>query len=141
MRPKVKRRENAITLLELAVPVGRPSSWRPELRGALDQRVDASLMDDIVIAAAELVANALEHGSGEVGVSVGLLGDGAVLVRVSDASDEGPVPSGARVDALRGRGLTMVGALASEWGVDKLSSGKTVWAKFDVPNAGAVETA
>ena len=126
----------ALMLLELVIPPSRTFAWRPALREALAPRVDAELLDDIVIATAELIANALEHGSGEVSLTASLLSLAGIRITVTDANPKRPVAEESDLDSIRGRGLTIVSALASEWGVDQKASGKSVWALFAVPSDG-----
>ena len=76
----------------------------------------------------ELVANAVDHARSESTLSVGVK-RGTLCVAVRDAR-RGPVPRPAPIDptAPRGRGLQMVDALTSAWGVTLHADGKTVWA-------------
>ena len=76
----------------------------------------------------ELVANAVDHARSESTLSVGVK-RGTLCVAVRDARP-GPVPRPAPIDptAPRGRGLQMVDALTSAWGVTLHADGKTVWA-------------
>ncbi|WP_225627466.1 ATP-binding protein [Streptomyces werraensis] len=89
--------------------------------------VDEPLAGDVQTVVSELVANAIEHGSGWVALK--LAGSmGGITVEVSDAS---PVPARIRSsqpDDSRGRGLMIVAALAQSWGVS--DNGFTTWAAF-----------
>jgi len=58
------------------------------------------------------------------------IGTGGVIW-VSDDSPEIPVPRVPTVEAVTGRGLMIVDALASSWGVEPNGSGKTVWFEID----------
>ncbi|MFP3987133.1 ATP-binding protein [Streptomyces sp. E11-3] len=97
------------------------------------------LSDSVALIVAELAANAVTHGrlpgrDFRLGLECGAR---MVRIEVSDARGGGgvvpvepPVPSG---DDDSGRGLCLVAALASRWGVaDRLGPGKTVWAEVDV---------
>ena len=88
----------------------------------------------------ELVANAFEHGDGLEHVRVQSR-DHVLHVEVSDANSArprmvDPPPTG---DDERGRGLLLLGALASAWGTrpESSSGGKTVW--FDMHHSAAKE--
>jgi anti-sigma regulatory factor (Ser/Thr protein kinase) len=88
---------------------------------------------------AELAANAVTHGrvpGRDLELRVVLTAGQAIRIEVSDARDERrPLASLAapEPDAEAGRGLLVVAALASRWGVaDREGPGKTVWAVLDV---------
>ncbi len=91
-------------------------------------------LDDEVVANAqlvltELVTNAQLHGEPPLLFGVTALGDGAARVEVSDAGRNRLVLPAHSVDAMTGRGLTVVAALAESWGVDPIAGGgKVVWA-------------
>lgn len=81
----------------------------------------------------ELVTNAVKAqapAAPEIGVRFAL-SDGLLRLEVRDASDELPVMKKAEEDEECGRGLVLVDALASGWGVDDRGGiGKTVWAEL-----------
>lgn len=79
----------------------------------------------------ELVTNAVVHAGSQPEVSVLMLG-GAIRVEVTDDSPRLPVLAEADTFATGGRGLGIVAAEASRWGVrPRPEGGKTVW--FEVP--------
>ncbi|MEU8803367.1 ATP-binding protein [Spirillospora sp. NPDC048819] len=86
---------------------------------------DESLLDDVELMAAEAVANAILHGTGLVTVTV--FTDGR-RIRV-DIADDGPAREAPhderRLD--HGRGLTVVDALADEWGFDQAPHRTRLW--------------
>jgi anti-sigma regulatory factor (Ser/Thr protein kinase) len=103
-----------------------------ELRGA----VPAALLSDVIAVVGELVGNAVRHADalpgGVVRVSWRLRPDaGTVEVRVTDGGAGGRAPSArpAGPEAVDGRGLHIVAALASRWGVDRDGLGQSVWAE------------
>ncbi len=75
----------------------------------------------------ELVTNAVRHADSSLVLAVDLLGGGGVRVTVSDASPAFPQPREAGLDADDGRGLLLVGALATAWGWEAVGGGKDVW--------------
>ena len=96
------------------------SSWRmPELCGG-----------DIELLATEVATNAMVHTDSMVTVIVRYLGP-VVRVEVGDGSREVPAPTTPDAEAPHGRGLVLVEALASDWGVAPTRTGKRVW--FEVP--------
>ena len=101
----------------------------------LDAGVSEEDAFDAALIASELVSNAVRHAaalpSGQLAVEWLLDGDG---YRISVTDGGSPHRIGARVaDArdLSGRGLTIVGALAADWGVSASSAPgqTTVWAR------------
>ena len=92
----------------------------------------ASQVDDVVLIASELFTNAVLHGDGEVEVTLTLTGD---HLRLEVADDGGrPVPPRVQspaADAVTGRGLTIVDALADTWGNGRDRRGRTrVWVEL-----------
>jgi len=110
---------------------------------------DCPVRDEAVLLVDELAANACKHtasgkpgGSFEVSVSVS-----AALVRVEvadEGSDTEPQLRSAALDSEfgsewefelpeAGRGLQLVAALATRWGVTGDHSGRTVWCELALP--------
>ncbi|MFB4317176.1 ATP-binding protein [Actinomadura sp. 21ATH] len=84
--------------------------------------------DDVVLMVDELVANAVVHGRGPVRLRLRL--DAAHLTaEVADDDPAAPAPPGRGPSdqAENGRGLMLVGALASAFGTRPEGPGKTVW--------------
>ena len=86
------------------------------------------VLDDALLLTSELVTNAVRHATGDIECFL-WAGPEAIRVEVSDQSPDYPVPTVASPDALSGRGLQIVAALATRWGAapDPSRSGKTVW--------------
>jgi serine phosphatase RsbU (regulator of sigma subunit)/anti-sigma regulatory factor (Ser/Thr protein kinase) len=87
-------------------------------------------VEDAVLLASELVANAVQHAG--TGLEVGCRLVAEVLeVTVTDRHPARslPDPRGVKEDHFseRGRGLTLPAALASSWGVTYTGTAKTVW--------------
>ena len=92
--------------------------------GIADQVIDeASLM------ATELMANAVEHGSGVVHLEIAVDDDGLLRVGVHDDAVELPVMNDVTESGLGGRGIWLVQSIARDWGSDSSGEepGKTVW--------------
>ncbi|WP_369203650.1 ATP-binding protein [Streptomyces sp. PU-14G] len=88
-----------------------------------------SLLNEATLVATELVANAVQHGSGRYLVfSVEWPAQYRLRIRVTDQSHVRPVLQSPSEEGTRGRGLLLVAAVAAEWGTDVHTSGKTVWA-------------
>lgn len=87
-------------------------------------------VDAATLLVSELVANAVLHAGGELRVRVACE-DRCVRVEVADGSPTTPKQRQQSRDATTGRGLLLVDALASDWGVRRSGPGKTVW--FELP--------
>ncbi len=88
------------------------------------------LIGDVELVVAELVSNATLHGEPPVVISLSASA-GQVRVAVEDSGRALPIEVMQRSDAMTGRGLSLIAALASSWGVEAGRSGKVVWAEFD----------
>ncbi|MEV7617950.1 SpoIIE family protein phosphatase [Streptomyces sp. NPDC089799] len=92
--------------------------------GAMDQA------DEIVLAADELITNALVHTDGGGQVSLRLLPERRIRIEVEDTSSALPRRRDAGDWAVSGRGLMLVDRLAADWGVEPRGNGKCVWCEF-----------
>jgi len=97
------------------------------LRGCPDETVNRA-----VLLTSELVSNAIIHGtsSGELAVD---RTEGRLRLAVTDRSQKVPTMMSHGPQDAHGRGLAIVDALADQWGVDLLDSGKIVWATLEDP--------
>jgi anti-sigma regulatory factor (Ser/Thr protein kinase) len=101
----------------------------------VEQDVAAPIVDDVVLVVTELVSNAIRHAEplpdGQVTVSWQVDGRG-VKVRVSDGGGGGePRLRHATPRDTSGRGLALVEAIATRWGVEDSPAHTTVWAELD----------
>jgi anti-sigma regulatory factor (Ser/Thr protein kinase) len=125
------------TLLVRRQPAGA-ATVRDNIAADLGSRVAPDSVDDVLLVASELVSNAVRHSGAAAAADADpfdvqwQLGADEVVVRVQDPSPEPPrlLPP----DALRpgGRGLAIVSAIARDWGVQQLATGKQVWARVPV---------
>jgi DNA-binding NarL/FixJ family response regulator len=112
----------------------------PELQSAGRARrfVDETLrrwdcgeqLDAVTLLVSEVVTNAIVHAGTEVEVTVQLTPN-AVRIEVIDLAAALPVARDATDEETSGRGLALVEAMASAWGVEARPAGKIVW--FEVP--------
>lgn len=94
--------------------------------------------DGVVLVASELASKAVVHARSQF--SVALECDGLIRLEVTDESSRLPVRSGATEDALSGRGLQVVDAVALRWGVQPHPGhGKTIWAEIRPDHQGPDE--
>ena len=88
-----------------------------------------SLCSDLALVVTELVANAVRHAGTDITVRLLRLGDG-VRVEVADGSSRPLRPRSATVADEGGRGLLLVDALSTRYGVEAERNGKLVWAEI-----------
>ena len=97
-------------------------------------RLPMELIDDAMLLVSELVTNAVRHGSPRItltvrndpaGIGVGVTDHGQTLPMLPQRQPNDPMTSG--------RGLLIVDALATAWGVISTDPppGKTVWFELD----------
>jgi anti-sigma regulatory factor (Ser/Thr protein kinase) len=84
---------------------------------------------DASVVLSELVTNAVLHAGTEISVRVSY-DEGCLRLEVSDESPRMPVAKRRNPSAATGKGLVLVDALATEWGVRPEANGKTIWANF-----------
>lgn len=114
---------------------GDPAAIRAGRRFIEDQVValgGESVVDDAALVAAELLANALQHGKPPFGVDVKAHGS-MIRVEVHDGESRPPIrPTQSVTSNMTGRGLMLVEAASVRWGVMQIpDDGKVVWAEFD----------
>lgn len=105
------------------------SAGRRFVREQLLARGARDVVDDATLVAGELLANARQHGSAPIAVSVSGTAR-CFRVSVRDASPRTPVRSNASTSNMTGRGIQMVESLSARWGVSVDDRGKVVWAEF-----------
>ena len=95
----------------------------------MDQRPGSADPDSVVLAMTEMVTNSVRHGTSPVDVELSV-GARLVLLRVSDCSDDLPRQPRSDESATGGRGIALIDAVTSRWGVQYRPIGKTVWCVF-----------
>jgi anti-sigma regulatory factor (Ser/Thr protein kinase) len=91
----------------------------------------AHLQDSAALVVSELVANALQHAAADPPGLRLEAGDDWLRIEVHDADPRWPRIRAADDLAEAGRGLVLVEAIASKWGVRETTTGKAVWAELD----------
>ncbi|MDJ0380514.1 SpoIIE family protein phosphatase [Streptomyces sp. G-G2] len=111
------------------------SEARYALRQALRDWGVPGLADDVELAAGELLVNALLHTEGGAVLTMEVLPEPVRRIRlwVKDRSSVWPRRRTPGEAATTGRGLLLVDALATHWGVESRGDGKAVWCEFDAP--------
>lgn len=114
---------------------------RQRLATELSGAIPAGLLADVLVVLAELVGNAVRHADplpgGVVRVAWRLRpgpGTDVVGIRVTDGgASTSPRIRMVGLDAVDGRGLHIVAALATGWGVERDGLGQSVWAELSAP--------
>ncbi len=92
-----------------------------------------SLLDDVLLVASELATNAITHADSGYRLRLSLNGSG-LRVDVIDSGDGTPEPQPPSWTAEHGRGLLLVDALTTAWGLEVVpDGGKLVWAELAGP--------
>lgn len=92
----------------------------------------AGLSDDVAVVVTELVANAVRHAGTDVRFRLVRLAHGLRL-EVADGSLRPLRPRPLVQDAEGGRGLVLVDALSTRYGVEADAHGKRIWAELFEP--------
>ncbi|MER6332680.1 ATP-binding protein [Streptomyces sp. NPDC001034] len=96
--------------------------------------LDDETADVIRLVASELITNAVVHGEGPATVAL-YHRPGRLVIDVLDDSPAAPQTSCAQADDESGRGLALVGLLASRCAWEPAGRGKRVWAEIALPMA------
>jgi anti-sigma regulatory factor (Ser/Thr protein kinase) len=84
------------------------------------------LLDDTLIVVDELVSNSVRHAATPIVVTLEYA-SGVCRCAVTDRCTSGPLPRLLERADGSGRGLRIVNAIASSWGVERSNAGTTVW--------------
>ncbi|MDX6645237.1 MAG: hypothetical protein QOK40_964 [Miltoncostaeaceae bacterium] len=106
-----------------------PKEARRFVARMLEAWADEDLIADATLVVSELAANAVTHAGSGFTVAVRTTGD-LVRIAVHDGSRLEPVDRAPTLVASSGRGLGLVAAVATRWGVDAADDGKLVWAEL-----------
>lgn len=116
---------------------------RAVLRQALEDWGLAALVDDVQLAAGELLVNVLLHTEGGAVLTLEVVPGPVRRVRlwVKDRSSAWPRRRWPGEAATSGRGLLLVDAVSARWGVEPRGDGKAVWCEFAPPDGRAADAA
>ncbi|MFI9583821.1 SpoIIE family protein phosphatase [Streptomyces sp. NPDC052236] len=111
-------------------------SARHMIRAAVRAWGARERVDEIELAADELITNALMHTDGGAIVTLRVLSgtERRLRVEAEDRSSALPRRREAGTSGVSGRGLLLVDRLAEAWGVESRGSGKCVWCEFIIPD-------
>ncbi|MDO8106561.1 ATP-binding protein [Isoptericola sp. b441] len=113
-----------------SVAVGR--HW--VVRTSAERGVVGMANQVVELLSSELLSNAVLHGAGGHAIGVQLRHTAAtVRVAVSDGGDRAPVVLDQDLAAVNGRGMAIVEAMSTRWGIESRDEGgKTVWFELDL---------
>jgi anti-sigma regulatory factor (Ser/Thr protein kinase) len=113
----------------LPAELGSPRAARETVRVACrDWRLDDHTCDDALLVATELVANAVDHAQTPCVLTLSRDHDGLRITVRDFAPWQLPELQPLDLTASRGRGLQVVAAVSSAWGVTAVDGEKAVWA-------------
>ncbi|MFD0319076.1 ATP-binding protein [Streptomyces flavalbus] len=124
-----------------ARPAWATAVRRTVIEHLAELRLSPDLLDNAVLMADELFANAVRHASHGPDDTVTLTIDTSERTLRVSVADRSPVPPRSRTasdTAESGRGLAIVSALADDWGVappEPGAPGKRVWFTLVLPGA------
>jgi anti-sigma regulatory factor (Ser/Thr protein kinase) len=123
------RAEHSLTLTEGLHAPSHARAWV----SARTPQLPRDTAEDALLIVSELVTNAVRHGRPAIVLNLELHGD-RVRIEVRDDSELLPlVPANQpAIDRPTGRGLLIVAATASDWGISQRPGrpGKSVWAEL-----------
>lgn len=122
--------------MEIRIPVPADPSAVGRVRRSMARTLRAigleSIVDDFQIVASELVTNAVRYGADPVEIAVSIQ-DGNVRISVTDSNvDSFPATKPPTDTQGSGRGLHLIAALSSSWGITEHDNKKTVWAELPI---------
>lgn len=146
----IEKREGVATIVAAIREVVKPRWPRARISLTADPRSPArarafvrstcreweceSVTDTASLVVSELVTNALLHAGTGSELRLTRVG-GSLLIGVIDAGGGSPDVFDAQTEDEHGRGLVLISALSTAWGVDGDDERKTIWAQVPIPSA------
>lgn len=119
--------------LELPDDVLSVGEARGVVRDLLERWGYRELIDDAELVVSELVTNAVVHAETGCAVIVNR-GEGGIRIEVQDQGPGWPDPQSPGAGAEGGRGLMIVSALSTAWGIQAVDRSKRVWVELSMRN-------
>ncbi|MGW4033328.1 ATP-binding protein [Streptomyces sp. NPDC004838] len=114
----------------------RPGQVRRSGRAHLVRWGLAACGDAVDLCLSELVANAVEHGQGDIGVRMWRTSSQLHIEVISDGACAQPCPGSADPTEESGRGLLLVAAYADSWGIAADGSRTRAWCALGIDRSG-----
>jgi CheY-like chemotaxis protein len=131
----VGRSVEARAMCELPQELASVGLARRFVRSTLAEWRAAHLIDDALVVVSELTANAITHAYCSCELRLSLTAS-VLRVEVVDSGPGAPEPQPASATREHGRGLHLVAALATAWGMEAADNGgKLVWAELPLSRA------
>ena len=121
-----------VRVLDAVRDVGAGVRARALVRDALRDWGLGVISDDAALVVTELVTNAVRHGGSAFRLQLSRTA-GAFRIEVVDDGEGTPEPQPPDTEAEGGRGIMLVDAMSSSWGVENVPQGKLVWAEIAIP--------
>ena len=123
----VGRRDEDVRSLDIPHdPIGSGLA-REMVRETLAEWAMEGLLDEAELVVSELVTNAVTHGGSACRLELSH-SSGALRIEVIDEGEGSPEPQPYDSSSEHGRGLVLVSAMSTSWGVESAPEGKKVWA-------------
>jgi anti-sigma regulatory factor (Ser/Thr protein kinase) len=107
-----------------------PRQARHLVADTVEEYVDFELAEEIALAVAELVNNAVQHGDEPLELRVGVDDQGR-LIRIEISDGSATLPQLREPSDAGGYGLHVMADLADGWGFEEVAEGgKRVWIEF-----------
>ncbi len=129
----VGSRRETETTLDLPQALTSAAAARRFVRQTVADWGLTPLLDDALLVASELATNAVTHADSACRIRLSLT-DASFRIDVIDAGAGTPEPQPSSYTEEHGRGLHLIAALTSAWGLEMIpGEGKVVWAEFARP--------
>jgi CheY-like chemotaxis protein len=121
-----------VRVLEATRDVVAGARARELVREAVRDWGLVDILDEAALVVTELVTNAITHGGSDFRLQLSRT-SGAFRIEVVDEGEGTPEPQPQDTEAEGGRGIMLVDAMSSSWGVENVPRGKLVWAEIAIP--------
>lgn len=129
--PSSEARERRISRRLPSIPSSAPVARRFLLDVLGSWSLPAETVDTAGLLLTELVSNAVRHSDESIDLRLAI-DEHRLRVGVFDESHRLPLPAPVGVESTSGRGLQLIDAMSSGWGVEMEDAGKVVWFEMEI---------